>query len=158
MGFPAASAGPDPSQPYANPSYRPVIPARHTGGTGIHRAGARTVERWVPVCAGTTAERPRGLALFTRCAMRRGSSQRGRMLEIQDLSVSYGGLAALRGVSLTVDEGQFVAIVGPNGAGKTTPFKAMSRTVAPVSGAILVEGRDLLAVPPPARAHPALAH
>jgi branched-chain amino acid transport system ATP-binding protein len=51
------------------------------------------------------------------------------MLEIHDLSVSYRGLAALRGVSLTVEEGQFVAIVGPNGAGKTTLFKAISGTV-----------------------------
>src|SRR5437773_5261671 len=80
------------------------------------------------------------------------------MLEIQDLSVSYGGLAALCGVSLTVDEGQFVAIVGPNGAGKTTLFKAISGTVAPVSGSILFEGRDLLAVPPPERAHLGIAH
>jgi len=74
------------------------------------------------------------------------------------LSVSYGGLAALRGVSMTVDEGQFVAIVGPNGAGKTTLFKAISGTVAPVSGSILFEGRDLLAVPPPERAHLGIAH
>src|SRR5690349_13274989 len=81
-----------------------------------------------------------------------------RMLEIQDLSVSYGGLAALRGVSLTVDEGQFVAIVGPNGAGKTTLFKAISGTVAPASGTISFEGRDLLAVPPPERAHLGIAH
>ncbi len=51
------------------------------------------------------------------------------MLAIEGLSVSYGGLAALRGVSLTVEEGQFVAIVGPNGAGKTTLFKAISGTV-----------------------------
>ena len=51
------------------------------------------------------------------------------MLEVDGLSVSYGGLAALRGVSLTVAEGQFVAIVGPNGAGKTTLFKAISGTV-----------------------------
>src|SRR5437660_12606021 len=80
------------------------------------------------------------------------------MLEIQDLSVSYGGLAALRGVSLTVDEGQFVAIVGPNGAGKTTLFKAISGTVAPVGGSISYEGRDLLAVPPPERAHLGIAH
>lgn len=55
------------------------------------------------------------------------------MLEIHDLSVSYGGLAALRGVSLTVEEAQFVAIVGPNGAGKTTLFKAISGTVQPAS-------------------------
>src|SRR5213079_401211 len=80
------------------------------------------------------------------------------MLEIHDLSVNYGGLAALRGVSLTVKEGQFVAIVGPNGAGKTTLFKAISGTVAPVSGSILFEGRDLLAVPPPERAHLGIAH
>jgi branched-chain amino acid transport system ATP-binding protein len=81
-----------------------------------------------------------------------------RMLEIQDLSVSYGGLAALRGVSLTVGEGQFVAIVGPNGAGKTTLFKAISGTVAPASGMITFEGQDLLAVPPPERAHLGIAH
>jgi branched-chain amino acid transport system ATP-binding protein len=80
------------------------------------------------------------------------------MLEIDDLSVSYGGLAALRGVSLNVAEGQFVAIVGPNGAGKTTLFKAISGTVAPASGKIAYDGRDLLAVPPPERAHLGIAH
>jgi len=80
------------------------------------------------------------------------------MLEIEGLSVSYGGLAALRGVSLTVAEGQFVAIVGPNGAGKTTLFKAISGTVAPASGAISYDGSDLLAVPPPERAHLGIAH
>src|SRR5881628_2892368 len=80
------------------------------------------------------------------------------MLEIDGLSVSYGGLAALRGVSLTVEDGQFVAIVGPNGAGKTTLFKAISGTVAPVAGRIAYDGHDLLAVPPPERAHLGIAH
>jgi len=80
------------------------------------------------------------------------------MLQIDGLSVSYGGLAALRGVSLTVDEGQFVAIVGPNGAGKTTLFKAISGTVEPAAGKIAFEGRDLLAVPPSERAHLGIAH
>src|SRR5580704_8300075 len=80
------------------------------------------------------------------------------ILEISDLSVSYGGLAALRGVSLAVAEGQFVAIVGPNGAGKTTLFKAISGTVPPAAGAIAFEGRDLLAVPPHQRAHLGIAH
>jgi branched-chain amino acid transport system ATP-binding protein len=67
------------------------------------------------------------------------------MLEIHDFSVSYRGLGALRGVSLTVEEGQFVAIVGPNGASKTTLFKAISGTVQPASGKIAFEGGDLLA-------------
>jgi branched-chain amino acid transport system ATP-binding protein len=82
----------------------------------------------------------------------------GAMLEVDGLSVSYGGLAALRGVSLTVAEGQFVAIVGPNGAGKTTLFKAISGTVAPAAGRIAFEGRDLLAIPPAERAHLGIAH
>src|ERR1700761_4500172 len=80
------------------------------------------------------------------------------MLEIHGLSVAYGGLHALSGVSLNVAEGQFVAIVGPNGAGKTTLFKAVSGTVKPVAGRIAFEGRDLLAVPPPERAHLGIAH
>ncbi len=80
------------------------------------------------------------------------------MLAIDDLSVSYGGLAALRGVSLTVEEGQFVAIVGPNGAGKTTLFKAISGTAEPAGGKITFEGRDLLAIAPAERAHLGIAH
>ncbi len=80
------------------------------------------------------------------------------MLDIADLSVAYGGLHALSGVSLAVAEGQFVAIVGPNGAGKTTLFKSISGTVAPVSGQITYEGRDLLGLPPWRRAHLGIAH
>jgi branched-chain amino acid transport system ATP-binding protein len=80
------------------------------------------------------------------------------MLTIEGLSVSYGGLAALRGVSLEAAEGQFVAIVGPNGAGKTTLFKAVSGTVAPGAGRILFDGHDLLAVPPSERPHLGIAH
>ena len=80
------------------------------------------------------------------------------MLEIGDLSVSYGGLAALRGVSLAIAEGQFIAIVGPNGAGKTTLFKAISGTVPAGTGTIAFEGRDLLALPPHERAHLGIAH
>ena len=80
------------------------------------------------------------------------------MLDIVDLSVAYGGLHALSGVSLAVAEGQFVAIVGPNGAGKTTLFKSISGTVAPDSGQITYEGRDLLDLPPWQRAHLGIAH
>ena len=80
------------------------------------------------------------------------------MLEIDGLSVAYGGLHALSGVSLAVAQGQFVAIVGPNGAGKTTLFKVISGTVAPLCGKITYEGRDLLGVPPWQRAHLGIAH
>jgi branched-chain amino acid transport system ATP-binding protein len=80
------------------------------------------------------------------------------MLTIDHLNVAYGGLHALSGVSLAVAEGQFVAIVGPNGAGKTTLFKAISGTVAPVSGRVEFEGRNLLAIPPPKRAQLGIAH
>src|SRR3984957_18254580 len=80
------------------------------------------------------------------------------MLEIEGLSVNYGGLAALRGVSVSVEEGQFVAIVGPNGAGKTTLFKAISGVVPAKSGTITYEGRDLLAIPPHERVHLGIAH
>jgi len=80
------------------------------------------------------------------------------MLAIRELSVSYGGLSALRGVSIWVEEGQFVAIVGPNGAGKTTLFKAISGVVPVGSGTITYEGRDLLAIPPHERVHLGIAH
>ena len=80
------------------------------------------------------------------------------MLEIDALSVSYGGLQALSDVSLEVRAGQYVAIVGPNGAGKTTLFKAISGAVAPIGGAIRYEERDLLAIAPSERAHLGIAH
>ncbi len=80
------------------------------------------------------------------------------MLEIDELSVAYGGLHALSSVSLRVAAGQFVAIVGPNGAGKTTLFKAISGTVEAAAGAIRFEGRDLLAVAAAARPHLGIAH
>jgi branched-chain amino acid transport system ATP-binding protein len=80
------------------------------------------------------------------------------MLQIDDLSVAYGGLHALSGVSLAVAKGQFVAIVGPNGAGKTTLFKAISGTVTPFSGRVRYDGHDLLGVPPWQRAHIGIAH
>jgi branched-chain amino acid transport system ATP-binding protein len=80
------------------------------------------------------------------------------VLTISALSVNYGGLSALSDVSLEVGRGQFVAVVGPNGAGKSTLFKAISGTVTPVSGTISYNGRDLLGVPPAARAHLGIAH
>ena len=80
------------------------------------------------------------------------------MLEVTNLSVSYGGLRALTGVSLSVGEGQFVTVVGPNGAGKSTLFKTISGVVRPTGGTITFLGRDLLSLSAAGRAHLGIAH
>ncbi len=80
------------------------------------------------------------------------------MLEISNLSVSYGGLRALTDVSLTVGEGQFVTVVGPNGAGKTTLFKTISGVVKPAAGKITFLGKDLATISASQRAHLGIAH
>jgi branched-chain amino acid transport system ATP-binding protein len=65
------------------------------------------------------------------------------MLEIQDLKVNYGKASALRGVSLTVREGEIVALIGNNGAGKTTLLHAISGLLRPASGEISFQGRRI---------------
>ncbi|WP_407154678.1 ABC transporter ATP-binding protein [Bradyrhizobium sp. STM 3557] len=80
------------------------------------------------------------------------------MLRIEGLSAGYSARPVLNDVSINVEAGQFVAIVGPNGAGKTTLFKTISGIVKPSGGRISFEGADLLAVPPPLRAHLGIAH
>ena len=80
------------------------------------------------------------------------------MLKIRSLSVAYGGLQALSGVSLDVEQGEFVAVVGPNGAGKTTLFKAISGVVEPLGGEISYKGMNLISVPPSERAQRGIAH
>ena len=80
------------------------------------------------------------------------------MLEIESVSAGYGGVPVLNDVSIRVGTGEFAAIVGPNGAGKTTLFKTVSGIVQATAGAIRFEDRDLLAVPPAARAHLGIAH
>ena len=68
-------------------------------------------------------------------------------LEIQDLHVSYGGIRALKGVSLTVEEGQIVTLIGANGAGKSTTLRAISGLQRPQSGSILYGGEELTGLP-----------
>ena len=68
-------------------------------------------------------------------------------LEIRDLHVSYGGIRALKGVSLTVEEGQIVTLIGANGAGKSTTLRAISGLEHPQSGSILYGGEELVGMP-----------
>lgn len=68
-------------------------------------------------------------------------------LEIRDLCVSYGGIRALKGVSLSVDEGQIVTLIGANGAGKSTTLRAISSLQKVQSGSILYGGEELTSLP-----------
>ncbi len=65
------------------------------------------------------------------------------MLEIETLSVAYGAIQALRGVSLSVGEGSIVTLIGANGAGKTTLLRTISGLLRPGSGRIAFDGRDI---------------
>jgi branched-chain amino acid transport system ATP-binding protein len=65
------------------------------------------------------------------------------VLELTDLRVHYGNVAAVDGVSVTVDEGEIVAIIGPNGAGKTSTLRALSGLVRPSGGRVVFRGIDI---------------
>ena len=69
------------------------------------------------------------------------------LLELDDVSARYGQIAALHGVSLTVGEGEVVALLGANGAGKTTTLRAVSGTVRR-SGTVAVGGKKLFGPAP----------
>ena len=70
------------------------------------------------------------------------------MLEIKDLVVNYGSIAALHGVSIRVEQGSIVTLVGANGAGKTTTLRTVSGIVRAKSGAIYFNGEDITRLPP----------
>src|SRR5687768_17413780 len=69
------------------------------------------------------------------------------MLDVQDVSVRFGGIIALDGLSFTIDDGQICGLIGPNGAGKTTMFNVISRIYDATQGYVSFRGKDLLAVP-----------
>ena len=66
-----------------------------------------------------------------------------RMLTVEAISVQYGNIRAVRGVSLNVDEGEIVGLLGPNGAGKTTTLSAVGGKHAPTAGRICLAGEDV---------------
>ena len=70
------------------------------------------------------------------------------MLEIKDLNVFYGAIHALKGISLTVEEGELVSLIGANGAGKTTTLHTISGLLPAASGSVTLDGKDLQKVAP----------
>jgi branched-chain amino acid transport system ATP-binding protein len=66
------------------------------------------------------------------------------LLAVRDVSLRFGGVAALDGVSFDIPTGQIVGLIGPNGAGKTSLFNCISRLYQPSAGSIQLDGRELL--------------
>lgn len=70
------------------------------------------------------------------------------MLKVRDLNVHYGGIHALKGVSLDVPEGAVVTLIGANGAGKTTTLRAITGLAKATGGSIEFDGHDITSAPP----------
>lgn len=69
------------------------------------------------------------------------------MLEVKDIEVYYGMIQAIKGVSFHVNEGEVIALIGANGAGKTTILHTVSGLLAPKSGSVMFEGKDITKIP-----------
>jgi branched-chain amino acid transport system ATP-binding protein len=80
------------------------------------------------------------------------------LLEVRDLDVFYGGVHALKGVSLSLVEGQITTLIGANGAGKTSTLRAISGLVTPARGAITLGRESLLGLKPHLIARRGVAH
>ena len=70
------------------------------------------------------------------------------LLELDSVTLKFGGLTAVNNLSMSVEEGQVFALVGPNGAGKSTVFNLISRFYTPVAGSITFDGKDVLTMAP----------
>ena len=80
------------------------------------------------------------------------------MLEIKDINVYYGAIHAIKGISLTVNDGELVSLVGANGAGKTTILHTISGLLRATTGEILLDGKNLQKVPANSIISMGLAH
>jgi ABC-type branched-subunit amino acid transport system ATPase component/ABC-type branched-subunit amino acid transport system permease subunit len=78
-------------------------------------------------------------------------------LEVQGVTKSYGGITAVKDVSLTVSTGETVGLIGPNGAGKTTVFEVVSGFVRPDTGSVLLAGNDITRLSPEQRSRAGIA-
>jgi branched-chain amino acid transport system ATP-binding protein len=89
-------------------------------------------------------------AASRRDNMMQAQSAQGQspLLAVRDVSVVFGGIVALNGVSFDMHQGAILGLIGPNGAGKTTLFNCLSRLYQPSSGDILMEGTSILSRPP----------
>jgi len=69
------------------------------------------------------------------------------LLDVRDITIRFGGITALQGVTFEIRSGEVMGLIGPNGAGKTTLFNCLSRLYTPFSGDVLFRGRSILDMP-----------
>jgi ABC-type branched-subunit amino acid transport system ATPase component/branched-subunit amino acid ABC-type transport system permease component len=126
------------------------------GGRQPEETAARERVRRALVDAATSEEnaarQDSGLAAATASEARVVETPAARIgLEVRGLSVRFGGVSAVREVSLTAPMASITGLVGPNGAGKTTTFNACSGLVRPSDGEIILHGRDVTSLGPSGR-------
>jgi branched-chain amino acid transport system ATP-binding protein len=80
------------------------------------------------------------------------------LLQVSGIEVAYGGVVAVRGLSLSIDAGELIAVLGSNGAGKSSTLRAISGLVQPRSGSIRFDGQELIGMRPEAIARLGIAH
>ena len=116
----------------------PCTGARRSSGSGPISRRSACGER------GRNPKRPTGAQAAT-LASRNGARAPG-LLEADNISISFGGIKAVDGVTFSVAEGEIFAIVGPNGAGKSTIFNLISRIYEPTGGRLTFQGQDITSV------------
>jgi ABC-type branched-subunit amino acid transport system ATPase component/ABC-type branched-subunit amino acid transport system permease subunit len=121
-------------------------PALSPEGRGIDLGGTQPVEMKVGIPLPQWGRGPQ--FELSGAAARRGLSRSGPILKVDDVSLAFGGVAALAEVSLAVERGRIHAIIGPNGAGKTTLLNVLSGYYTPDRGNFTLEGRSLAGLQP----------
>ena len=91
-------------------------------------------------------------ATFSRKREKGSTKDVARLLSLHNITVTFGGLVAVNGFSMSIPRGAITGLIGPNGAGKTTAFNVLAGRLKPDSGKVMFEGADITALPPHARA------
>jgi ABC-type branched-subunit amino acid transport system ATPase component/branched-subunit amino acid ABC-type transport system permease component len=136
---------------YAVSSKPPAVPARiramiDTAGLG-RQSPAAPGPQPAPIATDADAADAAEIAGIAKTAELKDSR-----LDIQDITVRYGGLVAADSVTLSASAGRITGLIGPNGAGKTTVFNACAGTVRPRKGTVVLDGRGIDRLGVPARA------
>ncbi len=100
------------------------------------------------IAEGEPADDPRGRARGGGLPRQAGGDRLMALLEVDDIHTFYGNIEALKGISLTVEEGEVVTLIGSNGAGKSTTLRSISGLTAPREGSIRFDGKEIGETPP----------